>query len=529
MVMAWNEEQSMRRVALHDSSTFVVRVSDLCRDLDFENLRSQDVKRVNGVHIYADIPNFHLAVEDAGGNREEQKKLIRAANVLWRVQERLLDVCDMKLIQHQAARLHCLNFKPYNHEDVQINENRLAERSKRSVILAITLNSYLYAVFNEVFKDVRNFQSAVGISSGVSYVGNIGLHGERERISLGSSANLAAKILDGHDTITITSDVYEVLPDNLQELFSKFGQIAEVETYQAKGVRWSKYPELKADLSVTFDEETLKEMTQRHKDDSPLAEMDVTESITLVDPTSLTPRNSRRTQAVAVFADIDGFTKHVQEAENNEDVESLVRQLRMIRQEFHKVIANDHEGRVIQHQGDRVLALVHTPTGDDGHQKRCETAVNMAIGIQSSMDHVLNQRLGDGQKNLRVAIGLDVGKALVTRLGKQGEKTVVLLGPEVESAEDLQLRSEGQEIRVGEAVYDALPEGMIKASFGKDGRGAYLASKLTFPELDRLEEEEDARDNRIGVKVSDGQFIVVGSSESRLLGLSKPWSSGHRV
>jgi class 3 adenylate cyclase len=294
--------------------------------------------------------------------------LLRAASVLRRVQDRLLDENDVKSIQYQAARLHCLNYKPYNHEDEQINVQRRAERAKRSVIMGIMLNSYLYDVFNGVFDDVRGFQSAVGISSGVSYVGNIGLHGERERISLGTSANLGAKVLGGHDTITVTKDVYDDLPDNLKELFSKHGQIAGVETYQAKGVRWSKYPELKDDLGVEFDEEALREMTEGHKADLPLAEMDVIEPNKLIDPTLLTERNNCRTHAIAIFADIDGFTKHVQEAEKDEDVESLVRQLRMIRREFHKVIGEDYEGLVIQHQGDRVLALVHTPSGEDNHR-----------------------------------------------------------------------------------------------------------------------------------------------------------------
>ena len=306
----------------------------------------------------------------------------------------------------------------------RVNKKRRCDRAKRSVITAITLNSYLYEVFNGVFEDVRNFQSACGISSGVSYVGNIGLHGERERISLGTCANLGAKVLGGHDTITITEDVFEDLPDGLKELFSKkSGQIAGVETYQSKGVRWGRYPELKDDLGVEYDAEALtRKRPKAHKADLPLAEMDVIEPLVLIDPTLLTERNSRRTQAVAIFADIDGFTKHVQEAEKNEDVESLVRQLRMIRREFHKVIGEDYEGLVIQHQGDRVLALVHTPVGEDNYWKRCQVAVDIAIGIQSSMDHVLNDRLGDKEKNLRVAVGVDVGKALVTRLGKRGEK-----------------------------------------------------------------------------------------------------------
>lgn len=527
--MAWNEDRSRRRVAAHDSSTFEVRVSDLCRDMDFENLGSQEVKRVHGAHIYADVPNFHLAVEDAGGDKEEQKKLLRAASVLRRVQGQLLGDNDVKLIQHQAARLHGLNFKPYSHEDKEDNEGRRAERAKRSVILAITLNSYLYDVFNGVFQDVRNFQGSVGVASGVSYVGNIGLHGERERISLGTCANLGAKVLGGHDTITITEDVHDDLPNNLKELFSKHGEIAGVGTYRAKGARWGRYPELREELGVEFDAEALKKTTEGHKADLPLAEMDVIEPLALIVPTVLTERNNRRTQAIAIFADIDGFTKHVQDAEDNEDVESLIRQLRMIRREFHKVIADDYEGLVVQHQGDRTLALVHTPTGDEGHGKRCQTAVDVAIGIQSSMDHVLNERLGDEVKDLRVAIGLDVGKALVTRLGKRGEKTVVFLGPEVEAAEDLQLRSGGQQIRISRAIHDALPDGLIKGGFGKDGKGAYVSCKLTFPELDRLEEEEAANADRMGVIVNEGRFsiIAVKSPEVRPVGASKPWSAGN--
>ena len=526
--MAWNEEKSRRRVASHDASTFVVGVSDLCRDMDFENLGEQEVKRVSGAHIYADVPNFHLAVEDAGGDKEEQKKLLRAASVLRRVQDQILADHDVKSIQQQSARLHCLNFKPYGHEDEQIDRERRCERAKRSVVMAITLNSYLFEVFNDVFQDVRKFQSAVGISSGVSYIGNIGLHGDREGISLGTCANLGAKVLGGHDTITITDDVFDDLPDTLKELFSKQGQVAGVGTYQARGVRWSRYPNLKDDFSVRFDTEALTRLTAGHKADLPLVEMDVIEPLALIDPTLLTERNNHRTQALAIFADIDGFTKHVQEAEKNEDVESLVRQLRMIRREFHKVIGEDYEGLVIQHQGDRVLALVHTPVGESSYRKRCQAAVDIAIGIQSSMDHVLNDRLGDEEKELRVAVGVDVGKALVTRLGKRGEKRVIFLGPEVESAEDLQLRSKGQQIRISQAVYDALPEGLTKGGFGKDGQGAYVSYKLTFPELDHLEEEEAARSNKLGVTVNEGRFsiVAVNGPEQHPLGHSKPWSLG---
>ena len=61
-------------------------------------------------------------------------------------------------------------------------------------------------------------------------------------------------------------------------------------------------------------------------------------------------------------------------------------------------------------------------------------------------------------------------------------------------------------------------------------KGAYVSMKLTFPELDRLEEEEAARGNKMGVTSNEGRFSIVAvtSPEHRPLGHSKPWSSGAR-
>ncbi|QDV39274.1 adenylate/guanylate cyclase domain-containing protein [Tautonia plasticadhaerens] len=524
--MAWDEQRARRRVSLHGSGSFEVNVSDLRRDTDFTNLGTKDVRRVQGVHIYVDVPNFHLAVGDAGGDKREQKRLIRAASVLRKVQGDLLREDEIKPIQLQAARLHCLNFKPYDHEDEEECERRVAERAKRAVIMGITLNSYLYDVFNGVFSEVRNLRGAVGIAAGQSYVANIGFHGERERICLGSCANLGAKILDGGGTITLTRPVYDALPECLKGHFSRSRTVSGEVTYQAKGLRWKDHADLAEELGVRYDEDALREKTEGYRDELPLDQIEVVEAGTLIDPDVLTERRCKRTDAIAIFADIDGFTKYVQRAESDDSVASLVRKLHMIRREFHAVIKKDYEGLVIQHQGDRVIALVHTPTGDEGFSDRCRNAVDLAVGIQSSMAHVLNEHLGE-QKDLKVAIGLDVGRTLVTRLGKQGRRIVIVLGPEVESAEDLQLRSGGGEIRISRTIHDALPEGTLKGWFRQDGSGAFVAEGLTFPRLDEIEEEESARANRLAVKRAGGGFGIItpgGEPTRPAMGASKPWS-----
>jgi class 3 adenylate cyclase len=516
--MSWNEQRARERVAKHDFHDFEVKVSDLSREMDFDNLGTHDVRRVVGAHIYADVPNFHRAVADAGADKQKQRKLLRAASVLRRMQRHLLAGHDIGALQLQAARLHCLNFKPYGDGDEE------AERAERAVVLAVMLNSYLYDVFNPVFADVRDFSGAVGVAAGRSLIANVGFHGDRELISLGTSANLGAKVLAGVDAINITEEVYELLPGCLQEHFSKDRILCGAAVYRSEGLRWRRHPGLAEELEVKFDADKLRAKTEEHRDALPLAEMQIGEANVLIDPDSLTERNNKRTSVVVLFVDVDGFTRHVQEAEENDQVVSLVRTLHMIRRELHAVVKQDYPGLVIQHQGDRIVAVVHLPPGDDG-EKRCRNGVDAAIGVQSSMEHVLNERLSS-YKGLHVAVGVDTGAALVTRLGKKGERETVCLGPEVTNAERLQLRSSGEQIRISKKVYESLKEETLKDQFSKSG-DAYLAEGVTFPRLDALEEEKAAKENRLsaslvpgGIWVREGRDVPVPRSVN-----SKPWLS----
>ena len=247
-----------QRVKDNDFHDFEVDVQDLRRAMDFRNLGTKDVRRAEAVHLYVDVPNFHLAVNDAGNDKQKQRKLVRAASVLRKVQGDLLKEDEIGDIQRQTVRLHALAYKPYDSDD----ESHESDRVEQAVIHAITHNTYVLEVFNDVFKDVRNFSSAVGLASGTSYIANIGKHGNRELISLGSCANLAAKILGGRDTITITSAMYDLLPDCLKKHFQKASEIAGVQTYQATGLRWSSHPELAKELGVTWDEEKWRKKTE---------------------------------------------------------------------------------------------------------------------------------------------------------------------------------------------------------------------------------------------------------------------------
>jgi class 3 adenylate cyclase len=252
--------------------------------------------------------------------------------------------------------------------------------------------------------------------------------------------------------------------------------------------------------------------------------MDLSDAEVLIDLEKLSERKGKKTSAVALYADLDGFTKYVQQAEKDEDVVSLVRTFHMIRAELHAVISQDYSGVVLQHQGDRTFAIVHLPAGDH-LEKRCHNGVDIAIAIQSSMAHVLNEQLGE-RKNIHVAVGLDVGTVVVSRLGKKGEREAVCFGPSVTSAEALQLRSAGREIRLSQKVYDTITNEIVKKQFARDEQGAYITKGLTFPKLDELEEDAAAREGRLSAPTTaqDGRMEILSGS-SRSVPQHQPWCS----
>lgn len=112
--MAWNEKRSRERVQKNDFSDFEVNVRDLSRSMDFSTLGKKDVRRAQGVNLYVDVPNFHRAVDDAGNDQQKQRKLVRAASVLRRIQGELMGQDEVGDIQRQTVRAHELVFKPYN-------------------------------------------------------------------------------------------------------------------------------------------------------------------------------------------------------------------------------------------------------------------------------------------------------------------------------------------------------------------------------------------------------------------------------
>jgi class 3 adenylate cyclase len=141
------------------------------------------------------------------------------------------------------------------------------------------------------------------------------------------------------------------------------------------------------------------------------------------------------------------------------------------------------------------------------------------------MEHVLNAYLQD-KKDIHLAVGIDLGTTLVSRLGKQGSRVVICLGPKVTAAEQLQLQSGAQHIRISDTLYDQLDDDDIKYQFKRDG-DSYLAKRLTFPKLDEITEEKAVEAGALGATVEGHRIHVTtaATSSPRPWRTSKPWWS----
>lgn len=507
--MAWDRKEVQTRIKERDIPVSQIDVKDLTKEMNFESLSSTEARRVNGSHLYLDIPNFHHLIDAAGQDQQKQKKIIRAASVLRKVQSDILKEFDsVEHIQTQNVRLHALTFKPYD-DNAKLTTNAL--------FCAMTLLTYIYEVFNEQFSEVNNFYCRAGIDHGRSFVTNIGLKGNRELISLGDCANIAAKILNGSGNITVANSFFKELPKDLQALFQKT-TVNNIEVHTCNKARLTEQNEIAKSYGHTFDKDKWVKKTNLYKDELPLSDIEFSDAEVEVDISTLTEKNSKRFEAVSIFADVDGFTKYVSKALKEDDFKSakeVIRLLNAIRTETHQVL-HDEGCVVIQHRGDCAIAIKNTPAGNDSIQKRHKKAVNAAISLHSSME-VLNEHYSD-YSDLNFAIGLASDQIVVTRLGKQGQRENVIFGDSVVKAEDLQQASKGADSRITEDLYSDLDDS-VRSEFSKSGE-TYLASGLTHQVLKDNEAEKGFKASKAQVENTD---VRIGTNEGPSHLNNKSW------
>jgi class 3 adenylate cyclase len=445
MTKSWKHDRAADHITKELKVVESVTILDYRRDMSLENIPSNKAYRVDGVHLYADILNLSdmLSVtEDEGVTCH--RRTLRFLNLHYRAVHRILTRCDARRVDFHNQRLHSVLTKPYNTET-----DAEAKRVRRAVSIAQLIIDVLQET-GDADEKIPNAQVRVGIDTGTALAVNNGRRGGREPLFLGAPANHAAKMSGGGTKagIFLTNETREAIGldtvDKPTATALTTGEIADCQDKAALGVSKDKIiEEWEEDLeknpigSFNFSRHT-----------PPLRTLDIT---------ALTPSNSRRQEAVSLYADIDGFTAYV--AQHIEDaVEDVVRVFHVIRAELDRVLTCDFDGRRIRFIGDCLHGLLcdgTVQTTDD--TETVSTATLCAGALRSSFELCLEKLEEEGidTDDLGLAIGFEFGPMTVTRLGMHGDRVRCSVSRGVLASEQEQTRCAGRETAIGAFAYDA--------------------------------------------------------------------------
>jgi class 3 adenylate cyclase len=493
--MSWDYERSLERVRHHLDNMGGIEIEKLEREADLEKLLSETCCReIYGAHVYVEVSNFARLASDGTYAEDDYKRLIRGIHIYQREISRIVekeDMFDGLRVHFQGPKLHALFYRPIDDGE---------ELASRAVLLQLVLKDFVASVFNPAFPNYDAFSIAGGADLGDVIGTRNGSRGDRELLFLGP----AAKILSSSGHLRLTGNVYDALPDDLKELCAEVSD----DLYRIKPVSQDDLDELLEARNIGWNREESAKRIEEDKKKFPLKDISYGSASALINLDSLSIHNHKRVLATSLFADVSGFTAYVDAAESEEEQRETLRVFHAIRKELATVVKSDYEGLRVQYQGDRVQALFHLP--EDAEEEIVAETVEAAVGLQSSMEHTINECLPEA-KELELAVGVDVGTTLVSKLGTRGHRDRICIGVPVEKAAGCEERCEGKQIGITSRAYKVLPEHLSEHFSYSDDARCYVAEGLTMRELDLAKRAADYRSGKAAT-------IATGAAGALIIG-----------
>lgn len=496
--MGWNYDESLERIRHHLDNMGEIEVEKLRREADLGNLLSETrCREVYGAHVYVGVTNFAKLASEGTYFENDYKRLIRGIHLYQREVSRIVErdeMFDGLRVHFQGPKLHALFYRPIDDGEVL---------ASRAVLLQLVLKDFVASVFNSAFPDYDPFEMAGGADIGDVIGTRNGSRGDRELLFLGPAANRSAKIVSSAGSLRITGDLYDALPDDLREVCEE----VDDDLYRVKAVSQGNLDDLLEVRSIGWDRQKSAERIEEDKKKFPLKDVYYGSADKLIDMDTLSIHKNKKVLAASVFADVSGFTAYVDGAETEEEKKEALRVFHAIRKELATVVKKDYEGVRVQYQGDRVQALLHLPK--DEEEGIVAEAVEAAVGLQSSVEHTIKEALPEAE-DLGLAVGVDVGTTLASRLGTRGHRDRICVGVPVENAADLEEGSGGGRIAITSRAYRALPESLSEHFSYDSGAGCYVADGLTADKLDLAERATDykAGKSALVTAVATGALVV---------------------
>ncbi len=251
-------------------------------------------------------------------------------------------------VHFQGPKLHALCYRPIRKDE---------KLATRAVLLQLVLKDFVASVFNLAFPKLGDFSVAGGADLGEAVGTRNGMKSDRELLFLGAAANYAAKIIAGAGALRITEELFQSLPDDLQDICD----LCEDGHYKIQSQSRSELDDLLEKYNIEWDRD---ESTERINDDKrafPLPSIEYSDATALIDLDALGISNNKRVLAASIYADVTGFTVYVDDARGTDREEEALRVFHAIRREMARVVRDDYKALRIQFQGDRLQGYFICP------------------------------------------------------------------------------------------------------------------------------------------------------------------------
>jgi len=477
--MSWEYQKSLDRISNHLDNMGEIEVERLVREADLNNLLTETrCREIHGAHVYVYITNFSRLATESIPDETEYKRFIQAVHIYQREVSRIVEsIFDGLRIHFQGPKLHALFYRPID---------KTEKLATKAFLLQLVLKDFVSAVFNPAYPLLDNFSIAGGADVGDAIGTRNGRKNDRELLFLGACANYAAKIINLAGRLRLSKELYDTLPADLRELCA---ETDEEEIYQINVLTQKQLDELFEKYDINWDREKSRERVDEDKRSHPLKDISYSSANELIDLDSLSIWNNKRVLAASIFGDVTGFTAYIDSAETDEEKRKALRVLHAIRKEMATVVTVDYNGLRVQFQGDRVQGLFHMPKNEEADI--ATEAVDTAVGLQSSMEKTIKEKLPEASE-LKLAVGVDLHKTLVPRLGTRAHRDRICLGAPVENAARNEEKCAGGQIGVSKRIYDLLPDRLKKHFSYDSGVGCYVADGLTADKVERAAKASSA-------------------------------------
>lgn len=439
---------------------------------------------VDGVHVYAQLLDYHDQIQEQGRETEaSHKRILQFLHLYYSTTDRVIEEFEAQRVDYHGPRLHAVVVTPTGDE---------RQRVLRAVAFAITLKETIEAAGRDFGGSRLRTRVRIGIDTGRAVAVSSGRGADLDPLFLGSPANHAAKRAEGY-----RPGIY--LSDRARKVLSKptVGGAYERSTALAEERQYgganTAYGQTQFGYDPSLTRARVQAAARALKSDLDLDALTSPEArfhfhcyeppLRTIDFAELMPSRSIRMALGSVFADLSGFTAYVDACILTGRIAEMTANLHVIRGELAACARDDFAAKKVRFIGDCLHALIAIGTRMATEPAATvDAAVMLTGGLRSSFDLCRSMLSGLGM--MGVAIGAEYGETPISRIGIRGERSVRCASSKAVSAsEALQSDLTGRQTALGPvALVNA--SAAVKTYFGRgsvEGLDHTQAERLVSP------------------------------------------------